>query len=268
MIAFGAATTPAARLRAWLAVRHSLGGEALAVLALYGLYELARGLVAGDTGAAERHAHRLVAVERRLHVFVEGNVQHAVHGLPGLIGLLGAAYLTLHLLVTAGVLLWLHQRRPAAFPFVRTTLLFASALALVGYFAFPTAPPRLAGIGVVDTISNGHVNLNGGLLSSFYNPYAAVPSMHVGYALIVAVALLRYGRGRLARVLALLYPPTVLLTIVATGNHFFLDAAAGALVAAIAAVPAALLVRRSAPAPLATLPRRKEELRCCDELAA
>src|SRR5262249_61315796 len=147
-----------------------------------------------------------------------------------------------HLSVTAVVLLWLHRRRPAAFPFVRTTLLLASGLALVGYFAFPTAPPRLAGIGIADTISNGHVNLNAGLLSSFYNPYAAVPSMHVGYALVIAAAVLRHGRGRLVRVLALLYPLAVLLTIVATGNHFFLDAAAGAAVAGAATVAAALLL--------------------------
>jgi membrane-associated phospholipid phosphatase len=181
---------------------------------------------------------------------------------------LGVAYLTLHLAVTAAVLLWLHRRHPEGFPFVRTALLVASGLALIGFLVYPTAPPRLAGVGIADTVSDRHVDLNRGLVSALYNPYAAVPSMHVGYALIVAVALLRYGRGRLARVLALLYPPTVLLTIVATGNHFFLDAAAGALVAAVAAVPAALLVRRSAPAPLATLPRRAEELRCCDELAA
>ena len=138
-------------------------------------------------------------LERLLHLFVEGRVQHAADALPGLAGLLGVAYLTLHLAVTAVVLLWLHQRRPAAFPLVRTTLLVASALALVGFLGYPTAPPRLAGIGIADTVSSGHVNLNRGLVSSLYNPYAAVPSMHVGYALIVAISLLRYGRGRLVR---------------------------------------------------------------------
>src|SRR5919198_1430615 len=141
----------AGRLRGWLSVRHSLRSEVLVVLALYGLYELARGLVVGD------------------------------------------ASLTLHFAVTAGVLLWLHQRRPAAFPLVRTTLLLASGLALVGFLLYPTAPPRLADIGVADTVSKGHVDLNHGLVSSLYNPYAAVPSMHIGYALIVATSLLRHG---------------------------------------------------------------------------
>src|SRR5262249_52704810 len=174
-----------------------------AVLGLYGLYEAARGLVAGETGEAVRHARRLVDVERWLHVFVEGNVQHAARSLPGLVGLLDVAYLTLHLSVTAVVLFWLHRRRPRAFPFVRTTLLIASGPRLAGYFVFPTAPPRLAGVGIADTISSGHVNLNAGLLSSFYNPYAAVPSMHVAYALVIAVAVLRYGRGQFVRLLAL-----------------------------------------------------------------
>ena len=195
MTAAAAAST--GPLRRWLSARHSLSLETALVVTLYGAYELARGLVVGDTKEADRHADQLVALERLLHLFVEAKVQHAADALPGLSGLLGVAYLTLHLAVTTVVLLWLHQRRPTAFPFVRTTLLVASALALVGFLAYPTAPPRLAGIGIADTVSNGRVNLNDGLVSSLYNPYAAVPSMHVGYALIVATSLLRYGGGRL-----------------------------------------------------------------------
>ena len=232
--------------RNWLSVRHSLPSEAAAVLGLYGVYELARGLVVGDAREADHHAHRVVALERWLHLFAEANVQHAARALPGLSSLLGTAYLSLHLVVTVGVLLWLHQRRPAAFAFVRTTLLLASALALVGFLAYPTAPPRLVGIGIADTVSNGHVDLHKGLVSSLYTPYAAVPSMHIGYALIVAASLLRYGRRPLVRALGALYPPFVLLVVVATGNHFFFDAAAGALVAGLAAAAATFLTRPAA----------------------
>jgi hypothetical protein len=250
----------AGRLRSWLSVRHSLPSEALVVLGLYGLYELARGLVMGDASGAERHAHRLVALERSLHVFGEARVQQAAHALPGLIGLLGTAYLTLHLTVTVAVLLWLHQRRPSAFAFVRTTLLIASGLALVGFLVYPTAPPRLAGIGIADTVSNGHISLNHGLVSSLYNPYAAVPSMHIGYALVVAASLLRYGRHPLFRALGVLYAPAVLLVVVATGNHFFVDAAAGALVAALAAAATAVLTRQATPTCVSALPTRREPL--------
>jgi PAP2 superfamily len=225
----------------WLVARHSLPAEAAAVLALYGVYELSRAFVAGSAGEARRHALQVVAVERWPHLLVEADVQHAARLVPGLEGVLGIAYLTLHLIVTIGVLLWFHQRRPAAFPFVRTALLVASGLALAGFLAFPTAPPRLAGIGVVDTVSNAHVDLNHGLVSSVYNPYAAIPSMHVGYALIVAASVYWYSRRTLVRAIAPFYPPFVLLAVVATGNHFFLDAAAGALVAGLAIGVAALL---------------------------
>jgi hypothetical protein len=255
-------------LRNWLSVRHSLRSEAAAVLGMYGLYELARGLVVGDTGEADRHAHRLVALERSLHLFREANVQHATHALPGLTSLLGTAYLTLHLAVTAGVLLWLHQRRPTAFPFVRTTLLLASGLALVGFLVYPTAPPRLVGIGIADTVSNGHVDLNKGLVSSLYNPYAAVPSIHIGYALLVAASLFHYGRRQLVRALGALYPPFVLLVVVATGNHFFFDAAAGAVVALLAAAAAALLTQGVAPTRISELPTRPEPLPEFERLAA
>jgi hypothetical protein len=259
----------ASRLRGWLSLRHSLRSEAVVVLALYGLYELARGLVVADTTEADRHARRLVALERPLHLLFEASVQRGAHAVPGLTGLLGVAYLTLHLAATAGVLLWLHQRRPAAFPFVRTTLLLASGLSLVGFLAYPTAPPRLAGIGIADTVSNGHIDLNRGLISSLYNPFAAVPSMHIGYALIVAASLLRHGRQRLVHILAALYPPFVLLVVVVTGNHFFLDAAAGALVAGLAATAAALLLtRRADTTRLTALPKQDEASPSLEELAA
>jgi hypothetical protein len=257
-----------ARLQRWLAARHTLRSEAAAVLALYGLYELARGIVVGDPGVADRHARRIVAVERRFHLSLEANVQHAAGALPGLTSLLGTAYLTFHLAITLAVLVWLHQRRPAAFAFVRTTLVLASALSLVGFVAYPTAPPRLAAIGVSDTISNGRIDLNRGLVSSLYNPYAAVPSMHVGYALIVGGCLLVHARRPLVRVIGALYPPFVLLVVVATGNHFFLDAAAGALVAVIAAAASTLLTRRAAPNRIGELPTQRETRSRYEDLAA
>jgi hypothetical protein len=258
----------AGHVQAWLSTRHRLQSEAAVVLGLYGLYELARGLVVGDARDADHHAHRVVALERWLHLFGEANVQHAARALPGLTSLLGTAYLTLHLAVTAVVLLWLHRRRPAAFAFVRTTLLLASALSLVGFLVYPTAPPRLAGIGIADTVSNGHVDLNKGLVSSLYNPYAAVPSMHIGYALIVAASLLLYARRPLVRVFGALYPPLVLLVVVATGNHFFFDAATGALVAVAAAAAAVPMTRRAAPNRIGELPTRAPPRPAYEELAA
>jgi PAP2 superfamily protein len=236
----------AARIRVPLgraAGRHSLLVEATGVLVLYALYEAARGLIAGDRAAAVRHAHDVASLERSLHVFVESHVQDGAQALPGVIGTLGLLYLTLHLAVTGVYLLWLYRRRPDAFPIVRTTLLFASALALVGYVLFPTAPPREAALGIADTISGGRVDLDHGLVSSLYNPFAAVPSMHVGYAFVVGVSLVVYGRRSWLRALGVAYPALVVLVVVATGNHFFFDAAAGIAVAVVGAALAYLVLR-------------------------
>jgi hypothetical protein len=240
----------AGRSRDWLSTRHSLPIELALILGLYAVYEGTRGLAAGDERVALRHARDVVSLERSLHIFVEGPVQHAAVAVPGLIGTLGFAYLTLHLSVTGGLLLWLHRRRPTAYPLVRTTLLLASALAVVGYVVFPTAPPRLSDIGILDAVSGGHIDLNAGPVSSLYNPYAAVPSMHVGYALIVGASLARYAPHLITRLAGLAYPPFVLLVIVATGNHFFVDAAAGAAVAGVAFL-AARVVGRQRPTPRA-----------------
>ena len=231
----------------WLAKRHSLPVELVAVVALYGVYETSRGLVAGDSATAVRHARAIASLERSLHVFAEVHVQVAARAVPGLLGTLGVLYLTLHLAVTGVYLLWLHRRRPAAFPVVRTALLGASVLALVGFLAFPTAPPRLAALGISDTISHGSLDLNHGLVSALYNPFAAVPSMHICYAAIVGASLFRHGERPVLRALGAIYPALQLFVIVATGNHFFFDAATGGLVAAVSLAAAALLGGRREP---------------------
>jgi hypothetical protein len=240
-----------ARVTHWLSVRHPLRVEAALMLGLYALYETTRGGVAASRRIALRHAHDVVAIERSLHLFVESDVQRGAEHISGLIRTLDVAYLTFHLAFTSLVLLWLHRRRPDAYPLIRTTLLLASALAVIGYAVFPTAPPRLSGLGIVDTItSRGHVSLNKGLVSGLYNPYAAVPSMHAGYALVVGFALFRHGRHLLTRLAGGVYPALVVFVIIATGNHFFFDAAAGALVIAVASAGAFLLRRPARIHPL------------------
>ena len=251
--------TSARAAREWLSVRHSLRAEAFAVLALYAGYEATRGLVVGDSTAAVRHAHQVASLERSLHLLLEHRVQAAAELVPGLIGTFGVAYLTLHLTATSAFLLWIYRRRPAAYPLIRTTLLLASLLALVGFILYPTAPPRLAGLDIADTISGPHIDLNRGLVSSLYNPFAAIPSMHVGYAVVVGVGLFRYARRRTVRLAGVLYPLFVLLVIVATGNHFLVDAAAGAAVAGAALGIALGLVQTSRSASLRSVPGGKRE---------
>jgi hypothetical protein len=201
---------------------------------LYGLYEAVRG--AGDISlsAARDHTADIVALERSLHLFNERAVQEWAHGIPHLPALLGLAYMSLHLGATALAVRWVYRERPHAFPLVRTTLIVSTAIALVGYVLYPAAPPRLAGLGFSDTVtSHTGLNLSSDLLGSFYNPLAAVPSLHFGYALLVGVALAVLAKRRWVRALGAGYPVFMLFDIVATANHFWFDAAAGGAVVVV-----------------------------------
>jgi hypothetical protein len=234
---------------------HGGGAELGAVVVLYAIYELARGF--GDTtlAAARANTARIIELEQSLGLYVESGIQQWAQSLPGLPSFLGIAYVTLHLGATAAALIWLHRAHRDRFALVRNALIVATAVSLVVYATFPAAPPRLAGLGFVDTVSeHTHVDLSSDLLGSLYNPFAAVPSMHFGYAVIVGAALLAYAQHRSLRWLGALYPPFMLFVIVATGNHFLFDAAMGGIVVAFAWLFARVLaaapsmVRQTAPA--------------------
>jgi hypothetical protein len=205
--------------------------EVATIAFLYGVYEILRGQGHATLAAARAHTDSIVTLERDLNVYWERAIQEGAHWLPGVPTLLGVAYIAMHFVGTGAFLVWLHRRHPHRFAFVRNMLVVATGLALVGYILFPVAPPRLAELGFVDTVSqSAKVNLSSDLLGSLYNPFAAVPSLHFGYALVVGIGVAMLARGRLMRGLGRAYPVVMLLVIVATGNHFFFDAAAGALV--------------------------------------
>ena len=120
------------------------------------------------------------------------------------------------------------------------------------YVVYPAAPPRLSGLGFADTVTdNAGINLSSESLGSLYNPFAAVPSLHFGYALLVGGVVFALARRRWVRWIGAAYPPFMLFTIVATGNHFLLDAAAGGLVTVLAFVAARRLAGPD-PEPLPT----------------
>jgi hypothetical protein len=231
-------------LRSWLSRPHSGVVEVGALAALYGVYEVVRGAGSERFGLALDNTASIVSLERHLHVFAEQAVQHGAESVGFLPPVLGVLYMALHFLGTAAALVWLHRRHPQGFATVRTTLVLTTALALVGYRLFPAAPPRLAALGFSDTVSSSTgLNLSSDALGALYNPIAAVPSLHFGYALIVGVAVWAFASRRAVRVAGALYPVVMLLVIVATGNHFFLDAAAGGLVALVAGLATHALVR-------------------------
>jgi len=217
--------------------------EAATAVALYGVYELVRGFGGEDWTAARLHTADIVGVERSLGIFWERGIQAASTSVPGLASVLGVLYISLHFVVTIAFLVWVHRRRPDAFATVRTTLVVATGLALAGYLTFPAAPPRLAGLGFTDTVTkSAKVNLSSDLLGALYNPIAAVPSLHFGYALLVGAGLAMLARRRWVRIAGAFYPFAMLYIIVATGNHFFVDAALGGAVVVAAWFVARALV--------------------------
>jgi hypothetical protein len=237
------------RLSGWLGQAHSGKAEIALVVALFLVYEGGRGLVAGSFDVASRHAHDIAQLEQQLNVFWEAGVQRASMAVPGLPNLLGLAYVSLHLGATVLFLFWLYRRHRSLFPLVRTALITATGLGLAIHIAFPTAPPRLAGLGLEDTVTHEtHINLSSDLLGSLYNPIAAVPSMHFGYALVVGSLVALLARKPLLRALGVLYAPLILLVIVATGNHFIMDAVAGAAVVFAAWLASHAIVCRPLPA--------------------
>jgi hypothetical protein len=241
-------------VRSWLSQSHSGAREIGGLVVLYGLYEVIRGAGTENVQAAMSHTADIVAVEQALGVYVERSVQQAFETIPYAPAFLGLLYVLLHFAGTAVALTWVHRSHPDRFPIVRTTFVAATALALVGYVFFPAAPPRLAELGFSDTVTKSTgLDLSSDLLGALYNPFAAVPSLHFGYALIVGVALATIARHRVVRILGALYPGAMLLIIVATGNHFFVDAALGGLAVVIGWLVARALV--ATPAPRTRAPR-------------
>jgi hypothetical protein len=213
--------------------RHGLTQILVAVAGIQ-LYEALRRLLHPDWAAALANAHRIEALERAAHLAWEQSLQAAFLGRPHLVQAANLFYFAGHFLLTSLFFLWLYRRSPAGFRLWRDAFLAATAIALIVHWMFPTAPPRLADIGVLDTLRRySGIDIGSAGAIGFYNPVAAVPSLHAAYAIGVGIGLIRFARSRPVQIAGFIYPIAVLWTIVVTGNHFVLDAAAGAGVLAL-----------------------------------
>lgn len=218
------------------------------------LYDLVRGLV--NTEYLYKpfgDAMRIIDFERALHIFVEPSIQAWAQNKHVLMDILDWTYLNGHFFITLGALVFIYFRRNDSFYFVRNVLLIAMAIALVGYWLYPTAPPRLMPEwGFTDSVSQvmgagalGHWdNTPAG---AFANAYAAVPSMHVCFAAIIGWTMARLVTWRAAKIAWALYPLLVTFVVVATANHFLVDVFLGALTAGIAFALAQRLLARARP---------------------
>lgn len=253
---------------------------ALCYLAYAGARNLHGGLLdATDTAAATGHARAILALERRLGLAWEQGFQAPFLAHPDLLRAVGGFYGGAHFGVTAGVLVWLLARRRQAYRTWRATLAVTTALALAVFAACPVLPPRLLppGEGTVDTLAThgGLWSYNHGVLEHISDPYAAMPSLHLAWAMWCAMALWAAlpARSTPLRLALAGYPAATFLAVMITGNHYLLDGLAGIattvvaalLVKAVAARPPRWLSRRAAgcrPAAAATPDLTSDNCHC------
>ena len=249
------------------------------MLGFYYVYQTIRSLadVGGVKNRAHGNAHWLVSAEKSMFLFHEQSIQQAFLGATWFIKAMNVYYGTLHFVITAGLLIWLYAKRHGAYHRLRNLLGATTGLALIGYWAFPLAPPRLylqcdgdiPALGpegglvkpdcFVDTLDKigGLWNYQSSAAKAIANAYAAMPSLHFGWALWCAIVIWQEVGGRKGRVLAVLYPALTLFAIVVTANHYFLDAVGGAIILAGGLAIVRWSDRRraakSAPSPAAVL---------------
>ena len=199
-------------------------------LGMYATYLLVRTAVVNDRGRAQarRNAERIVAAERRLRLHVEPELQRVLLPRTRLIAILNVAYAVANVGLTVGWLARLFGRRSPEFHRLRAAAVWTTLGAQPVFLLFPTAPPRTLD-DFVDTIAEvSGFDLDSGLIAKLYDPIAAMPSIHVAYAVVTATGIAETSRSPFARRLAPAYPPLVALTVLVTANHYVLDAVAGA----------------------------------------
>jgi hypothetical protein len=205
--------------------------ETVIGLGVYAVYLLVRRAVVTAEGRrlAARNAEGIVALERRLGMHVEPELQAVLLPRRTLVAVLNVAYVTLNVGLTVGWLMRLFRRRHPDFHRLRRAAALATLGAQPVFLLFPVAPPRTLDH-FVDTIADvSGVDLDVGLISKLYDPIAAMPSIHVTFAVVTAAGIAGTSESALARGLAPAYPPLVALVVFATANHYVLDAIAGAL---------------------------------------
>ncbi|MGN6431760.1 MAG: phosphatase PAP2 family protein [Gaiellaceae bacterium] len=199
-------------------------------------YQAARGIADRNPPKAFDNGLKVIGFERHIHGLIELTFQRFVDSSHLLMSLASWTYWNSEFTVVGLALLWVYLRRHEAFIRFRNTILLANVIGLVGYVVLPTAPPRMfPDFGFDDTLSQfASLNHGSGLVSVLANPYAAMPSLHAADALIIGVVLVSVCRNWFAKIFWALWPAWVWFSVMATGNHFWLDVAAGVLVALVA----------------------------------
>lgn len=239
-------TTPARPAAGKRDARRRLIRELLLVASLFAVYKAGRMLSTGRTDEALRNADRVWDAERALHLPGEGVVQRLLMHSDALVHTANTYYAVVHFPATALFLVWLYLRRPRHYLWTRRVLAVLTGAALALHLSFPLAPPRMLGAAhLVDTgqVYGPTVYRAEAAADTVANQFAAMPSLHFGWALMLAIGLIAATRSRW-RALWLLHPLVTLLVVVGTANHYWLDA----IVATVLLGATLLLIPRPTPA--------------------
>ncbi|WAZ21295.1 phosphatase PAP2 family protein [Streptomyces cinnabarinus] len=212
--------------------RPRLWFEILLIAVSYWTYSLIRNAVPEQRAEALRNADWIWNAEHTIGAAFEHSVNQAVNSVTWLIVGMNYYYATLHFIVTLGVLVWLYRSHPGRYAATRMVLFATTGVALLGYYLYPLAPPRLmTGGNFIDTVLVHQTwgSMASGDLKNMSNQYAAMPSMHIGWSLWCGLTIFALASLPWVRILGLLYPVLTLVVIVATANHFWLDAVGGLL---------------------------------------
>lgn len=223
--------------RQWLRTGRALGFEVVLVFALLAFYEQSRHFASGHIDQAENNARQLWNLERSMHLPGEVHIQDLLLKSTTLVHLANQYYVTVHFPLTGIFLVWLFVWHRPSYPKVRNTLFLLTAFGLLFTIFVPLAPPRLfTGDTLIDTMQVfGPTPYDRDSTSGVANQYAAMPSLHVAWAMLVAITVVRMSRRRL-RWLAVLHPIVTIFVVVGTGNHYWLDGVVGLMLLALAAM--------------------------------
>lgn len=199
----------------------------LAALAYFGV----RGMTQSGVATAFKHANDVIGAEKAIGLAWEASLQNAILDHSWVVTAVNWVYIYGHWPVVTGVLMWLFLRHRECYFTLRDAMFISGAIGLVVFMLFPTAPPRLVELGLVDTVTDRSSSYRTLQPPGLINKYAAMPSLHFGWNLLVGVVLFRLSRRRIVRAFAIGLPVAMGFAVVATANHYVLDVPAGAVVA-------------------------------------
>jgi hypothetical protein len=208
------------------------------------VYFRVRGVTEGARQTAVAHARDVVALEQWLGIDVEAQVQAPFAASRVGEALVNWVYIWGHWPVIVGVMVWLALHHGAVFLRLRDGMLVSGAIGLVVFATYPVAPPRLADDGLVDTVTRSSDAYRVLQPPAFVNQYAAMPSLHFGWDLLVGIAVVAAASSLWLRMVGILLPAAMLVAVVATANHYVLDVVAGAALALVGHLVALRLERR------------------------